>query len=192
MALSAPSIVRAQSAGTIKVGFLTPTTGPLALFGETDGFTVEKVREALGGRIEGADGQTYDLEILMRDSQSDPNRSAEVAAELILNEDVHMLLPASTTDTINPAADQAELFECPCLSTAAPWQAIVFPRGGAENPFNWTYHFFWGLDEALNTFVGLWNSLETNRKVGMRLCQVVDAQPQLCADVATQAANSAA
>jgi predicted permease len=28
--------------------------------------------------------------------------------------------------------------------------------------------------------------------LGLRLCQVVDAQPQLCADVATQAANSAA
>lgn len=112
----------------------------------------------------------------MRDSQSDPNRSAEVAAELILNEEVHMLLPASTTDTINPAADQAELFECPCLSTAAPWQAVVFPRGGADNPFNWTYHFFWGLDEALNTFVGLWNSLETNRKVGMLFPQNADGE----------------
>ncbi|MBM1816758.1 ABC transporter substrate-binding protein [Pseudosulfitobacter pseudonitzschiae] len=176
VALSAPSIVRAQSAGTIKIGFLTPTTGPLALFGETDGYTVEKVREALGGKIQAADGQTYDLEILMRDSQSDPNRSAEVAAELILNEEVHMLLPASTTDTINPAADQAELFECPCLSTAAPWQAVVFPRGGADNPFNWTYHFFWGLDEALNTFVGLWNSLETNRKVGMLFPQNADGE----------------
>ncbi len=79
-ALAAPNVVRAQGAGTIKVGFLTPTTGPLALFGETDGFTVDKIRDALGGRITAADGRTYDLEILVRDSQSDPNRSAEVAA----------------------------------------------------------------------------------------------------------------
>jgi branched-chain amino acid transport system substrate-binding protein len=53
-----------------------------------------------------------------------------VASDLILNEGVHLLMPASTTDTINPAADQAELNGVPCLSTGAPWQAIVFPRGG--------------------------------------------------------------
>ncbi|WFE74807.1 ABC transporter substrate-binding protein [Roseinatronobacter sp. S2] len=174
-ALAAPSILRAQSAGTIKIGFITPATGPLALFGETDGFTVERIREALGGKLETAAG-TYDLQILVRDGQSDPNRSAQVAADLILNDEVHMLLPASTTDIINPAADQAELFGVPCLSTAAPWQAIVFPRGGADQPFDWTYHFFWGLDEALATFVGLWNSLDTNRKVGMLFPQNADGE----------------
>ena len=73
-------------------------------------------------------------------------------------------------------ADQAELNECPCISTAAPWQAVIFPRGGADKPFKWTYHFFWGLDEALNTFVGLWNTLETNRKVGMLFPQNADGE----------------
>jgi branched-chain amino acid transport system substrate-binding protein len=43
-------------------------------------------------------------------------------------------------------------------------------------PFEWTYHFFWGLDEALNTFVGLWNSLETNKKVGMLFPQNADGE----------------
>lgn len=152
-ALAAPSILRAQSAGTIKIGFITPATGPLALFGETDGFTVERIREALGGKLETAAG-TYDLQILVRDGQSDPNRSAQVAADLILNDEVHMLLPASTTDIINPAADQAELFGVPCLSTAAPWQAIVFPRGGADQPFDWTYHFFWGWTRRLQHLSG--------------------------------------
>ena len=86
---------------------------------------------------------------------------------MILNEEVHLIIPASTTDTVNPTADQAELNGVPCISTGAPWQAVIFPRGGDKKPFEWTYHFFWGLNEALNTFVGLWNSLETNKKVGM-------------------------
>jgi branched-chain amino acid transport system substrate-binding protein len=171
-ALSAPMIARAQNR-TIKIGFVTPATGPLALFGETDGFAVNKVRSLLANGLETASG-TYNVEILVRDGQSDPNRAAEVAGDLILNEEVHMIIPASTTDTVNPVADQAELFECPCVSTAAPWQAIIFPRGGAENPFNWTYHFFWGLDEALNTFVGLWDSLDSNRRVGMLFPQNAD------------------
>ncbi|RVV97728.1 ABC transporter substrate-binding protein [Mesobaculum littorinae] len=170
-----PGALRAQSAGTIRIGFLTPLTGPLALFGATDEFTVARVQERLADGLE-VNGQRYDVEIIVRDSQSDPNRSAEVAADLILNEGVHLLIPATTTDTINPAADQAELFECPCLSTGAPWQAIIFPRGGGDQPFNWTYHFFWGLDEALNTFVGLWDSIETNKKVGMLFPQNADGE----------------
>jgi branched-chain amino acid transport system substrate-binding protein len=174
-ALGAPMIARAQSVGTIKIGYVTPATGPLALFGETDGWTVGKIQEVLKDGLVTANG-TYDVEILVRDGQSDPNRAAEVAGDLILNEEVHLIVPASTTDTVSPVADQAELYECPCVSTGAPWQAIIFPRGGAENPFKWTYHFFWGLDEALNTFVGLWNSLETNKKVGMLFPQNADGE----------------
>ncbi|TPN89378.1 ABC transporter substrate-binding protein [Mesorhizobium sp. CU2] len=174
-ALGAPMIARAQDAGTIKLGFLTPTTGPLALFGETDGWAVGKVKELLKDGLETSTGK-YAVDILVRDSQSDPNRAAEVAGNLLLNENVHMLLPASTTDTVSPAADQAELYECPCLSTGAPWQAIIFPRGGKDKPFKWTYHFFWGLDEALNTFVGLWNTIETNKKVGMLFPQNADGE----------------
>lgn len=174
-ALGAPLVARAQSAGTIKVGFISPTTGPLALFGETDGWALEKIKETLKNGLETQSGR-YDVEIIVRDSQSDPNRAAEVAGDLILNQEVHLLLPASTTDTVSPAADQAELNECPCLSTGAPWQAIIFPRGGQKNPFKWTYHFFWGLDEALNTFVGLWNTIETNKKVGLLFPQNADGE----------------
>ncbi len=174
-ALGAPMVARAQSAGTIKIGFVTPVTGPLALFGETDGWALGKIQDLLKNGLETKSGR-YDVEIVMRDSQSDPNRAAEVAGDLILNKGVHLLLPASTTDTVSPAADQAELYECPCISTGAPWQAIIFPRGGQDKPFKWTYHFFWGLDEALNTFVGLWNTLDTNRKVGMLFPQNADGE----------------
>ena len=173
-ALAMPNIARAKG-GTIKIGFVTPSTGPMALFGETDGFAVARINKLLADGLE-VNGERYDVEILVQDSQSDSNRSAEVSGDLILNEEVHMLIPASTTPTITAAADQAELYEVPCVSCGAPWQAIIFPRGGADNPFNWTYHFFWGLDEALNTFVGLWNTIETNRKVGMLFPQNIDGE----------------
>lgn len=84
--------------------------------------------------------------------------------------------PASTTDTVNPVAGQAELNGVPCLLTGAPWQAVIFPRSGGEKRFALTYHFFWGLDEALNTFVGLWNALETNRNLGMLCPQNADGE----------------
>jgi branched-chain amino acid transport system substrate-binding protein len=50
------------------------------------------------------------------------------------------------------------------------------PRGGAENPFDWTYHFFWGLEDALGTFTGLWKSVETNKKVGMLFPRNADGE----------------
>ncbi len=172
--LALPTYLRAQTAGKIKMAYITPATGPLGLFGETDGYTVAKIREALGGQITSANGNVYELEILERDSQSNPNKAAEIAGDLILNDEVHLVVPASTTDTILPVMEQAELYEAPCISSGAPWQAVVMPRGGGD--FDWTYHFFWGLDEALNTFVGLWNGLETNKKVGMLFPQNIDGE----------------
>lgn len=174
--LAMPGYVRAATAGKIKLGYLSPTTGPLALFGETDGYTLQKIRALLGGQLQSANGNTYEIEILDRDSQSNPNKASEIAGNLILNDEVHLLVPASTTDTILPAAEQSELYETPCISSGAPWQAVVMPRGGGKQTFDWTYHFFWGLDEALNTFVGLWNHLETNKKVGMLFPQNIDGE----------------
>jgi branched-chain amino acid transport system substrate-binding protein len=171
--IAAPWVARAD--GTIKVGVVTPATGPLAQFGATDGWTIDHIRKILDKGIETPAGK-FNVEILVRDGQSDPKRAAEVAGDLILNEGVHLIMPTSTTDIVSNTADQAELNECPCISSGAPWQAIIFPRGGADKPFKWTYHFFWGLDEALRTFVGLWNTIETNRRVGMLFPQNADGE----------------
>ena len=165
----------ARAAGTIKVGVVAPATGPLAPFGATDAWTIDQVKKLLADGLDTAAGK-YNVEILVRDGQSDPNRAAEVAGDLILNEEVHIIMPTSTTDMVSNTMDQAELNQCPCISSGAPWQAVIFPRGGAEKPFDWTYHFFWGLDEALRTFVGLWNTIETNRKVGMLFPQNPDGE----------------
>ncbi|MFK3692479.1 ABC transporter substrate-binding protein [Agrobacterium tumefaciens] len=172
--LAMPGLTRA-SGGKIKVGFISPLTGPLSPFGESDGYTVEIIKTLLANGIQN-NGKTYEVDILVRDAQSDPNKSAELAGELILNENVQLLIPASTTDVINSAADQAELNGVPSISSAAPWQAFVMPRGGDKKPFDWTYHFFWGLEDALATFVGLWQSLETNRNVGMLFPRNADGE----------------
>jgi branched-chain amino acid transport system substrate-binding protein len=172
-AIAMPWVARA--AGTIKVGVVAPETGPLAPFGATDAWTIEGVKKMLANGLDTSAGK-YNVEILVRDGQSDPNRAAEVAGDLILNEGVHIIMPTSTTDMVSNTMDQAELNQCPCISSGAPWQAVIFPRGGDKKPFDWTYHFFWGLNEALNTFVGLWNTIETNRKVGMLFPQNADGE----------------
>jgi branched-chain amino acid transport system substrate-binding protein len=49
-------------------------------------------------------------------------------------------------------------------------------RGGKpDKPFKWTYHFFWGLEDAIAAFIGMWRQLETNRIVGGVFANDADA-----------------
>ena len=59
------------SKGTIKIGFVTPQTGPLAPFGEADAFVIGELRNLVASGYEG-----YTIEILDRDSESNSNTAA--------------------------------------------------------------------------------------------------------------------
>ncbi|WP_299366873.1 ABC transporter substrate-binding protein [uncultured Tateyamaria sp.] len=168
--VASPAILTATRAyaanPTIKVGFVTPSTGPLAGFAEADDYILEGLRAHFAGGVTN-NGKTYNIEIIKKDSQSNPNRAAEVAAELILSDEVDIITAAATPDTTNPVADQAEINEVPCVTTDAPWQPYFFGRGG--NPaegFQYTYHFFWGLEDVIANFTGLWNDSGVAKKVG--------------------------
>ncbi|MDQ2093614.1 ABC transporter substrate-binding protein [Rhodalgimonas zhirmunskyi] len=158
---------RALAAGdTIKIGFVTPQTGPLAVFAESDAFVLDQFRTALADGLEIA-GKTYNIEIIVKDSQSSSNRASSVAQELILDDEVHLILATSTPDTTNPVADQAELNEVPCITNDTPWQPHFFGRqGDPEKGFDWTFHFFWGLEDVISSYTGIWNQAETNKVVG--------------------------
>jgi branched-chain amino acid transport system substrate-binding protein len=169
-AVAAPAVLsivpaNAQSK-TIKIGHVSPRTGPLAGFGEADNFIIEQVRGVIGKGLE-IGGKTYPVQIISKDSQSSGSRAAEVASELILGDKVDLLLGAAAPDTTNPVADQAEVNEVPCLTTNCPWQPYFFGRkGDPKKGFNWTYHFFWGLEDVIASFVNLWDSAPTNKVVG--------------------------
>ena len=159
----------AFAADTLKIGFISPRTGPLGGFGETDGYVLDVVRKAIGEGIEIA-GKTYAVEILDQDTQSDPSRAGQLAKDLINNQGIDMMLAISTPETINPVADACEAAGVPCLSTVMPWEAWYFGRGakpGQPSPFKWTYHFGFGVGEFHKTYVSQWNLVETNKKVGV-------------------------
>ncbi len=168
-AVAAPAVLRvipahAQSKG-IKIGYVSPRTGPLAGFGEADLFIIEGVKKAIGKGIPVA-GKTYPVEIILKDLQSNGSRAAEVASELILGDKVDLLLGASTPDTTNPVADQAEVNEVPCITTNCPWQPYFFGRkGNPKTGFTWTYHFFWGLEDVIAAYLALWDGAPTNKVV---------------------------
>jgi branched-chain amino acid transport system substrate-binding protein len=163
--LGAPAFVRAAP-GQLKIGFVSPQTGPLAGFGESDRFILEGIRKAIGSGIR-IGSTTVPVEIVVRDTQSSANRASEVTADLILKQKVNLVLASSTPDVTNPASDQCELNATPCISTICPWQAWMLPRGGKpEKGFGWTYHFFWGLDDIATVFMNMWSTASTNRTVG--------------------------
>lgn len=164
-AASLPFKAHAQDR-TIRIGFVTPQTGPLAVFAESDAFVLDQFRQGLADGLQ-INGETWTVEIIVKDSQSSSNRAASVAQELIFDDEVHLLLATSTPDTTNPVADQAELNGVPCITNDTPWQPHFFGRGGDPKVgFEWTYHFFWGLEDVISTFTGIWEKTETNKVVG--------------------------
>ena len=168
--LTAPAILTSTRAyaqnKTLKVGFVSPKTGPLAGFAEADAYIVEGINQIFAGGLAN-NGSSWNIEIISRDSQSNPNRAAEVAADLILRDEVDIIVAAATPDTTNPVADQAEINEVPCITTDAPWQPYFFGRNG--NPaegFQSTYHFFWGLEDVIGVFLDIWGQSGAAKKVG--------------------------
>lgn len=156
----------AASSRTIKLGMVTPRTGPLASFAEADDFVVGAISKQLANGL-AINGTAFPVAIVVKDSASDPSRAADVTADLILKDKVDLILVSSTPETTNPVSDQCELEQKPCISTVAPWQPWFFGRGGkSDAAFDYTYHFFWGLEDIIATFVSMWNSLPTNKIVG--------------------------
>jgi len=159
----------AAGASTIRVGFISPRTGPLASFGETDAFIVGLARKSLAAGLT-VGGKKYAVEILERDTQSDPGRASQLAKALINSDKIDLMLAISTPEVINPVADACEGAGIPCLSTVAPWEAFYFGRGakpGAPSPFKWTYHFSFGVADFAKCYASQWSQLSTNKKVAV-------------------------
>ena len=168
--LAAPAILRGTRAyaqsPTLRVGHVSPRTGPLAGFAEADDYILKAILERFGQGIEN-NGKAWQIEVISKDSQSNPNRAAEVASELILNDEVDIIVAASTPDTVNPVSDQAELNEVPCITTDCPWQPYFFGRGGDPAAgFDFTYHFFWGLEDVIAAFLAMWDGAGVGKTVG--------------------------
>ncbi|WP_299779399.1 ABC transporter substrate-binding protein [uncultured Roseobacter sp.] len=158
--LAAPAIAQGAK---IKLGYVSPQSGPLAAFSEADQFIID-------GFLGSEAGSNF--EVIVKDSQSNPNRAAEVAKELILDDEIDLMLVASTPETTNPVATTCEAEEIPVISTVAPWQPwFIGQQGNPGDPSSWepfyySFHFFWGLEDVISVFTAMWNQLETNKQVG--------------------------
>jgi len=164
---AAPAAIQtAWAADSLKIGYVSPQTGPLAPFGEADRWVIDQMKAVFKDGI-AVGGSKVDVQIILKDSQSNPNRAGEVAGDLILKEQVALMLTAGTPETANPVSDACELNEIPCVSSVVPWQPWFFGRkGDPAKGFGWTYHMFWGLEDVIANFTNGWKSVSTNKKVG--------------------------
>ena len=160
----------------LKIGFVTPLTGPLALFGVPDQYCVERTQEAIGEGLICADGKKHPVSIKTMDSTSDSNRAGQVAGDLINNDKCDLIVAASTPDTVCPVADAAEAYETPCITNDCPWQSYIATRskGDLTKVFKWTYHTFWGLEDVQANFLDMWSQVPNNNKVGAMFPQDAD------------------
>ena len=153
----------------VKLGFVTPQSGPLFTFGNADSFVIDAVSQRFKDGLE-VGGRAHPLQILVKDSQSDAVRAREVARQLI-DQRVHLMLVSSTPETTNPVADACEQAGVPCISTVTPYQTWFLDRKPPQNPedpkpYHWTWHFFWGLEDLISVFADMWGQIENNQVLG--------------------------
>ena len=168
MTLFGPAV---RAAKPIKIGYVSPRSGPLAAFAEADDFVLGEFRKFTKDGLK-VGSQIYPIEVVTKDSQSNPNRAAEVAKELITRDNVLIILVGATPETNNPVATQCELEQIPCISSVAPWQTNFIGRQANPadpkgwKPFDYTFHYFWGLEDVIGVFTGMWRQVATNKSVG--------------------------
>ena len=157
-----------QAKSALKIGFVSPRTGPAAGFGEPDAYVLSLAKKSLTSLT--VNGTEYAVTILDRDSQSNPQRSAQVANDLINSDQVDLMLTTSTPETVNPVSDACEAAGVPCVSTVVPWEAWYFGRGAKpedKNAYKFTYHFCFGVEQFHNMYTHEWPQVPTNKKVGV-------------------------
>ncbi len=158
--LFAPAIAQGAK---IRIGYVSPQSGPLAGFAESDAYNIEAFLATEVGK---------NFEVIVKDSQSDPNRAASVAKELIVDDEINLMIVASTPETTNPVATTCEAEGMPVISTKAPWQPwFIGQQGNPGDPASWkpfyfAFHYFWGLEDVISVFLNMLNQIETNKAVG--------------------------
>ena len=160
--LAMPALAQGRA---IRIGYVSPQSGPLSAFSEADAYMIDQF-------VKTAAKQGLNVEVAVKDSQSNPNHAAEVARELIVRDEVDLICVASTPETTNPVCTIAEAEEVPVISSVAPWQPwFIGQQGNPNDPASWqdfdyAYHFFWGLEDNVSIFLKMWSKIQNNGVIG--------------------------
>ena len=134
-------------------------------FGATSSWTLGNMKKlaAQGLKI---GSKNYTLEVVVKDNGSEMSRSVQVGNELVLSDQPDLVLctDGEAAQGVGPIADAKKV---PTVSTMGPWQAWLFGRkGDPSKGFPYSFHFFFGVDGIMKTFVNMWDSVPTDKIVG--------------------------
>jgi branched-chain amino acid transport system substrate-binding protein len=153
----------------VKIGWVTMTTGVFAGLSEPDQFLQAKAEEAIGEGLVCADGKKHPIKFIVKDSQSDSNRAAEVTGQLITSDNPDVIFAGMTPVVNIPVGQQCEANGVPCVTYGCPMEPWFFGMGGDPAVgFKWVYNVFWGINTDLNpVYIGLFEKVPTNKKVAL-------------------------
>lgn len=154
----------ASSSNVLRIGLVSPQTGPLASFATADNFVVQQIREVVSTGLK-IGGKKREIEIIVKDTQSNPTRATEVTKQLITRDKVDVVIASGTPDTTNPVADQCEAAGIPNITTIAPWEAWFNGRGGKTGVgFKYSTMFFFGMAQFSECWMSMWDQVGTSSR----------------------------
>ncbi len=99
-------------------------------------------------------GKTHPIKFYIQDSQSDTNRAAQVAGDLIMNEGIRHHDGRLHPGPVSPVADQCEAMEHPLLQQRRTLAGLFLrSRRGCRHSLQWTYHHFWGVEDLIGVYL---------------------------------------
>lgn len=153
-----------EATETIKIGASLPMTGPLSTFGLylSWGYqhAIDEVNEQ--GGLQLASGKKANVELVILDNESAPEKATANIERLALREGVVALLGPATPPLVIPAGGAAEEHKLPMIATNSPIQATTSAR---DWTFLWTT-FFDELDMTTQQFKTM-DTVESNKKVAL-------------------------
>lgn len=159
---------------TIRIGYINPTTGPLAGNGEGCDWAVKQITDYVEQNPITVDGKEMDFEVIVYDSESDANKCSEMTQKLIEEDDVDMIIAIQTPNTVIPVVEVAERYGVPCIASQAP----IDPVAHSRDEFNWTYLSFYTLDDVYESQRAMWtvagHGIDSGAKVGLLFANDAD------------------
>lgn len=166
----------AEDRTPMRVGFISPNTGALATFGVANQYIHALLAPRLAAGLDTAHLGRRAMQVDMHDAASSPAQATRIA-EALVAQGYHMLVASGTPEICNPVADVCEAAGVPCVTTVAPWQAWLFGRNGQpEKGFDWTFHFFAGIEDFTDVYSSLFQRAALERVVGGVFGDDIDAK----------------
>ncbi len=155
--------------GVIKIGYVSPVTGPLSHFSVGMDNTIKNVEAKMNEKGYDIGGKHYTVKIVKGDSESDPVKAAEVATKLVQSDGCSILLGEWTPDTMNPVSEAAEKLKVPCIVDGGP--DISWTVAG---PYDYSFACAMRYEKQVEEYFQAFEQMDTNKKIGLVLDSSMD------------------